>query len=410
MGATTPNTRLALFTSALTGGGVQRSLRNLAIALVRAGYRVDLVVCHSDQQQADALARAGVSVIALKRSPPMLGRWLAWRADPRATALLGPTVLWPLKTWSKIDYLAALRDYLKRAQPAGLLSAMTQCNLVAIWAHRLAGRPGRVVVSDRNMLSSFVARHAHKPRWRHLPALVAHVYPGADAIVGVSMAVADDLADCTGLSREIITSAPNPTVDDALRAAATQSADHPWFAAGEPPVIIGVGRLVDQKDPVTLLQAFARIRAERPARLMLIGEGPLRDTLSRQAAELGVADDVTLPGWDDNPFPAMAAARVFVLPSKFEGLPGVLIQALACGCPPVATDCPGGSSEILEGGRYGRLVPIGDIEAMAHAINQTLDKPPERKQLKARAEAYSAETSAQRYAELLTGRPLSAKD
>lgn len=403
MNSTAPNKRLALFTSALTGGGVQRSLRNLASALVQVGYRVDLVVCHGDREQAAILAKAGVSVIELQRSPPLIGRWLAWRAAPETTACLGPTVLWPLKTWSKIAYLAALRDYLKQAQPAGLLSAMTQCNLVAIWAHRLAGRPGRVVVSDRNMLSSFVARHARKSRWRNLPALVARVYPGADAIVGVSEAVADDLAACTGLARELITSAPNPTVDDALRAAAHQAADHPWFAAGEPPVVIGVGRLVDQKDPITLLQAFARVRAERPVRLMWIGEGSLRDTLSQQASELGVADDVALPGWDDNPFPAMAAADVFVLPSKFEGLPGVLIQALACGCPPVATDCPGGSAEILDGGRYGKLVPVGDVEAMAHAISQTLDNPPERAQLKARAETYSAETSARRYAELLTG-------
>lgn len=403
MAPTTPNTPLALFTSALTGGGVQRSLRNLAVALVQAGYAVDLVVCHGDREQAEALGRAGVSVVVLKRSPPLLGRWLAWRADPGATACLGPTVLWPLKTWSKVDYLAALRDYLERARPAGLLSAMTQCNLVAIWAHRLAGRPGRVVVSDRNMLSSFVARHAAKSRWRHLPALVRRVYPQAHAIVGVSAAVADDLAACTGLPRERITSAPNPTVDAALRIAAHQPTDHPWFAAGEPPVIIGVGRLVDQKDPLTLLQAFARVRAARPARLLLIGDGPLRATLSQQADELGVADDVALPGWDDNPFPAMAAADGFVLPSKFEGLPGVLIQALACGCPPVATDCPGGSAEILDGGRYGRLVPVADVEAMARAIGQTLDNPPDRDQLKARAEIYSAETSARRYAQLLTG-------
>jgi len=395
--------RLALFTSALTGGGVQRSLRNLAVALVHAGHRVDLLVCHGDTAQADALARAGVNIIVLTRSRPLVGRFLAWRADPTGTRQLGPTVLWPIKTWSKVDYLAALRDYLSVARPIGLLSAMTQCNLVAIWAHQLAGRPGRLVVSERNMLSSFVQRHANKSRWHHLPALVARSYPAADAIVGVSRAVADDLAACSGLARERIVNAPNPVVDSALRTAAAIQSDHPWFAPGQPPVILGVGRLVEQKDPVTLLRAFAQLRARRPARLMLIGDGPLSADLNTLARELGVGDDVALSGWNDNPFPAMAAAGVFVLPSRFEGLPGVLIQALACGCPAVATDCPGGSAEILAGGQYGTLVPVGDIETMAAAIEDTLDHPPDRDALRARAEDYSAEKSAACYAALLMG-------
>lgn len=395
--------RLALFTSALSGGGVQSSMRNLAIALAQIGYSVDLLVCHGDRPQANALAAAGIRVIVLERAAPLTGRWLAWRADPGGTRELGPTVLWPLKTWSKVDHVASLRDYLIETRPEGLLSAMTQCNLVAIWAHTLARRPGRLVVSERNMLSSFVHRHASKSRWRHLPALVARTYPAADAIVGVSRAVADDLAECTGIAPDRIVTAANPVVDHALRTAATQTTDHPWFAADQPPVILGVGRLVQQKDPETLLRAFARLRARRPARLVLIGEGPLRANLDALAAELGVTQDMQLTGWDDNPFPAMAAAAVFVLPSKFEGLPGVLIQALACGCPTVATDCPGGSAEILGGGRYGHLVPVGDVDAMARAMEHTLDNPPDRGELKARAEQYSAEKSAKRYAELLTG-------
>lgn len=399
----TDRVRLALFTSALTGGGVQRSLRNLAVALTQAGYQVDLLVCHCDDAQAAALADAGVQVITLARSAPLVGRALALRADPAGLGPLAPTVLLPLKTWSKVRYIAALRDYLSSARPTGLLSAMTQCNLVALWARALAGIDCRVVVSERNMLSSFVTRHAGKSRWRHLPALVARSYPRADAIVGVSQAVADDLAECSGLPRAIITTAPNPVVDDALRRAAGSRSDHPWFRAGEPPVILGVGRLLEQKDPETLLRAFAQLRRHRPARLMLIGEGPLRAGLAALAEELGVTDDVALPGWDDNPFSAMAAARVFVLPSKWEGLPGVLIQALACGCPPVATDCPGGSAEILANGDYGQLVPIGDIDAMAGAIEATLDLPPDSARLMARAEDYSAERSAARYAQLLTG-------
>jgi len=399
----TDRVRLALFTSALTGGGVQRSLRNLAVALTQAGYQVDLLVCHCDDAQAAALADAGVQVITLARSAPLVGRALALRADPAGLGPLAPTVLLPLKTWSKVRYIAALRDYLSSARQTGLLAAMTQCNLVALWACALAGIDCRVVVSERNMLSSFVHRYARKSRWRHLPALVAHAYPAADAIVGVSSAVADDLVECAGLARQQVVTAPNPVVDAVLREAAAQPFDHPWVQRSEPPVVLSVGRLVEQKDPATLLAAFAAVHTRRSARLMFMGEGPLKITLAAQAAALGVADDVEFSGWEDNPFPAMAHADVFVLPSKFEGLPGVLIQALACGCPPVATDCPGGSAEILDHGRFGTLVPIGDVQAMARAIEDTLDNPPDRALLKLRAEEYSAEKSAQRYAELLTG-------
>ncbi len=378
-------------------------MRNLAVALTGCGFRIDLVVCYDDAVHRQALTAAGVNVVALTRSPPLVGRLLALRADPSALRELGPTVLWPLKTWSKVRYIAALRDYLAAARPLGMLSAMTQCNLVALWAHRLAGIDGRVVISERNMLSSFVAGHARKSRWRNLPALVARTYRQADGIVGVSQAVADDLHRCSGLARHVISTAPNPVVDEALRAAAATRSEHPWFAPGEPPVILGVGRLLEQKDPTTLVRAFAQLRLRRLARLLLIGEGPLREAMTQLARSLGVADDVQLPGWDDHPFSAMAAAAVFVLPSRWEGLPGVLIQALACGCPSVATDCPGGSAEILDHGRYGRLVPVGDVESMAEAIEATLDAPPNPERLKARAEDYSVERSARRYAELLTG-------
>jgi glycosyltransferase involved in cell wall biosynthesis len=394
---------LALFTSSLTGGGVQRSLRNLAVALVAAGYRVDLVVCHDNAAVAAELEAAGVRRVALAPSPSGLGRALALRADPKAAKLLSRPVLLPLKSPNKVRYLRALTGYLERERPAALLAAMTQCNLVALWARRLTSGHTRVAVSERNMLSSFVAHHRHKWRWRYLPALVTHAYAEANAIIAVSTAVADDLAQTTGLARETIMTAPNPVVDSALRAAAAQKPDHPWFAAGAPPVVLGVGRLVAQKDPITLLRAFARLRAQRPARLVLIGDGPLRHRLTRLAGELGVAADVALLGWIETPFAYMADAAVTVLPSLWEGLPGVLIQAMACGCPVVATDCPGGSAEILAHGRYGKLVPMQDPAALAAAIAGMMDAPTPSELLAERAAAYSAERAAHRYAELMLG-------
>src|SRR5690606_37626457 len=134
-----------------------------------------------------------------------------------------------------------------------------------------------------------------------------------------------------------------------------------------PPVLVAAGRLVPQKNFPLLLAAFAQLRAQRPARLLILGEGRERPRLEAAAHELGIAADVALPGHVDNPYAAYARASLFVLSSDWEGLPTVLIEALACGCPIVATDCPSGPAEILQGGRYGSLVPMGDAAALAQA-------------------------------------------
>ena len=154
----------------------------------------------------------------------------------------------------------------------------------------------------------------------------------------------------------------------------------------------------------TLLQAFAQVRAQRQARLLLLGEGEMRRKLEALARELGVDQDVSLPGFASNPFAYMARAAVFVLSSVHEGLPGVLIQALACGCPVVSTNCPGGAAEILEDGRYGRLVPVGDPAAMAQAIISTLDAPPDRELLQKRASLFSVDRAVEQYLDVLFAR------
>jgi glycosyltransferase involved in cell wall biosynthesis len=152
-----------------------------------------------------------------------------------------------------------------------------------------------------------------------------------------------------------------------------------------------------QKDFPTLLKAFARVRAVREARLVILGEGKKRIELETLAQELGVAAEVDLPGWVDNPFAWMARAAVFVLSSAYEGLPGVLIQALACGCPVVSTDCPSGPAEILAGGTYGPLVPVGDDQALANAIFAVLSAPPDRDRLRARAAMFSMDRAVDQY-------------
>ena len=197
---------------------------------------------------------------------------------------------------------------------------------------------------------------------------------------------------------------------DELIAGQSEPVDHPWFQPGTPPVIMSAGRLGRAKDHPTLIRAFARVRRARLARLVIFGQGTSDAKTARSvtalqalAGELGVADDVALPGFVANPFAYMARAAVFALSSINEGLPGVLIQAMACGCPVVSTDCPSGPAEILAGGRYGRLVPPGDDAALAAAILATLDAPPAAMSLRARAGFFSVERAVAQYERVMLG-------
>jgi len=213
--------------------------------------------------------------------------------------------------------------------------------------------------------------------------------------------VADDLALTTGLPRAGITTIYNPVVSVTLQEQARAPLVHPWFAPGNPPVVLGAGRLEAQKDFPTLLKALARVLAVREVRLMLLGEGKDRPLLEALARDLGIAEHVELPGFVGNPFAYMARAAVFVLSSTYEGLPGVLIQAMACGCPVVSTDCPSGPAEILDGGVYGPLIPVGDVGVLTQAILAQLDAPPDRERLRARAALFSVEHAVDQYLHVL---------
>jgi glycosyltransferase involved in cell wall biosynthesis len=177
--------------------------------------------------------------------------------------------------------------------------------------------------------------------------------------------------------------------------------DHLWFSPGQPPVVLSVGRLVPQKDHATLLRAFSRLRAGRAARLVILGDGKDRKSLELLASKLGVADDVSLPGFESNPYRYMRRCAVFVLSSAWEGSGNVLAEAMACGAPVVSTDCPSGPAEILGDGKYGPLVAVGDHEALAAAIEASLDHPPPPGDLRSRADVFSSSRSADAYLKLL---------
>jgi glycosyltransferase involved in cell wall biosynthesis len=291
-------------------------------------------------------------------------------------------------------YTAGLASYLRHQKPDAMVAATRLINVVAVCAARLAGGSTRVVVSEHNPPSLALAG-SRCWRRRYLPALMARTYRFADAIVAVSRGVAADLVELTGLPPGRIKTIYNPVISEDITQMARMPLSHPWFAPGQPPVILGAGRLVDQKDFPTLIRAFARLRRQRPARLVILGAAKddvatdvARAALVQSAALHGVSDDVVLPGFTSNPFAFMARAAAFVLSSRYEGLPTVLIEALACGCPVVSTDCPGGVHEILAGGRFGKLVPVGDESAMAEAILWTLI---------ARAQLFSGAAAANAY-------------
>ncbi len=400
--------RIALFLPDLTGGGVERNTLLLAAALRERRYGVDLVLCRLEGAMLDQVPE-GVRVIGLRPGPGWRGRFHALASDPGGIPAMLRPVLLPVRGPAPLRYLADLVRYLRRERPAALLAALPHENLAAIEARRLAGVSTRIVVSEHHPTTRATLR-GRKWKRRFLAPLVRRQYAMADAIVAVSNGVADELVRRYAIPRARITTIHNPIVGPALFEQAREELAHPWLVAGSPPVILGVGRLVEAKDFATLVHAFARVRAIRPARLVILGQAKearateeRRGRLVELAVRLGVGDDVLLPGFVRNPFAYMARAAVLVLSSRWEGFGNVLVEALACGCPVVSTDCPGGPREILEGGRFGELVSVGDDSEMAEAVLRTLDRPPDRERLIARGQAFSVAAAAEAYLRALLG-------
>lgn len=374
---------LAIVLSGLGLGGVQRTMLTLAEGIAARGIPVDLVV-PDGRGPFRAQVPQNVRLVELDAG---MARLPWFRARKRRRSLVSTP---------------ALARYLERARPRAAFSASHYVNLSLLAARRLSRHELPVVVSQRTHLSRAV-RNAGFPFRRRLflGGLVRAAYPAADAIVAVSAGVADDLAEVAGLARERIEVIPNPLRLEQVREGAAKPTPHPWLAPGEPPVCLAVGRLAAQKDFPTLLRAFARVRRNRSARLLVLGEGRERAALEACIRKLDLAEDVELPGYVENPFAWMSRARLFVLSSAYEGLPGVVIQALACGCPVVSTDCPSGPREILKGGELGALVPVGDSDALATAIDRALDAPVDRAALIRRAQDFALEPIVDRWLGLI---------
>lgn len=361
--------RLALFLPSLVAGGAESVMLTLANGFTERGLDVDLV-----------LAR-GEGPLLSQVSP--LVRVVDLRAGRVLTSLPG------------------LVRYLRRERPQALLSTLGHANIIALIAGRLCCLTMRVVIREATTPS---AANSHLPRLssHFYPLLVRRFYPCSAAVVAVSHGVAEDLIGTYGLPRERIHVIYNPVNIHEVQSKAEEPADHPWFAAGKPPVLLGVGRLTAAKDYVTLIRAFSLVRQQRNVRLVIAGEGEERSRLEALIRELGLAADVDLPGFIRNPISLMARARIFILSSNREGLPNALIQAMFVGTPLISTDCLSGPREILQGVQNSCLVPVGNANTLAEAIFSFLDNditattPPA-------AGRFASETVINSYLQLLMG-------
>ncbi len=356
--------RITVFTSFSGQGGVERMVARLARGFIDAGFLVDMVLVRSQGDHMADLPRAA-HVIEL-------------RSNHTTTSV------------------PALARYLRRERPTALLAAKDRAIRAAVVARRLAGARCRLAGRLGTNLSASLQHRDGFSRWlRCFP--MRRLYPSVDHIVAVSRGVAEDTRCVTGLAPERISVVHNPVVTPELFELGEASVTYPWLDEPTCPVIMGAGRLTRQKDFTTLIRAFALVRAERPCRLVILGDGALRTSLTQLAESLGVASDLDLPGFQANPYTFMTRANLFVLSSAWEGSPNVLTEALALGTPVVSTDCPSGPDEILAGGRYGRLVPIGDAGAMAEAMLATLDAPLPAETLKSAVADYTLDNSARGY-------------
>jgi len=341
---------------------------NLAAGIQRHGCAVDLVLVKARGEHAKDIP-AGVRVVNLNAS-------------------------------HTLSSLPALVRYLRHERPVALLAAKDRAMRVAVLARWLSLTRTHIVGRLGTTVSAALEGRSRLKRWLWYTGMRLF-YPHVDRIVAVSQGVADDVRNIAGLSSDRLVVIRNPVITPSLDARAAQPSGHRWLDEETVPVIVSAGRLTRQKDFSTLLDAFAQVHAAQPCRLIILGEGKDRAALEALARTLGIENDVAFPGFVTNPYSFMARAKLFVLSSAWEGSPNTLTEAMALGVPVVSTDCPSGPRELLDGGRYGRLVPVGDAEALAGAMRETLSQPLAADALKKAVREYNADEAARRYLEVL---------
>ena len=358
--------RIAIYLYGLTGGGATRRTLALAAGFAEQGLEVDLLLVAAEGPLANSCPKG---------------------VRPRVLELPRAKFLFRTRRRQLMGAVPGLIRYLQSERPDVLLSAANHAHLSALWAAKLAKGKVPVVLRVSNHLTESHRRSQENIRLR----ISRWCYGWADAAIGVSEGISQDLRRHIKSLGDSVVTVNNPTFTPEIETLANIPVpeDCAWIFDQGRPVVLGAGRLTPQKDFPTLIKAFARLRQQLPALLVILGEGKQRRSLVQLSKQLAIAEDVVFPGFMHNPYAWMASADLFVLSSAWEGSPGVLIEAMACGCPVVGTRCPSGPEEILANGRYGALVPVGDEEALAEAMLSTLTSPPQADLLKQRAREYS---------------------
>lgn len=360
---------IALFIHALSVGGAQNRTLAIANGLAERGHQVDLIVA--------AQGAAGEAQLDPRIRFVPLG--------PRVSEAVGGGLR---RIGDLMAVVPALTRYLNAEAPDALLGMANHAAPIAAFAHALMRKPRAtaLVLRASNHVTHTAAAHGNPLRRLHLQPF----WRRADRIIAVSRSVASSLTDGLGIAPNRITVLPSPILPDDQPAHTTEDPGHPWLRVRDPasPVIVGLGRFVHQKGFDLLVEAFGQMARHRPCRLLLFGDGPQREALENRVQHLGLGDRVALPGVTSRPYAVLGRADLFVLPSRWEGLPAVLIEALASGCPVVAADCPGGVAEVVGNGRIGGLVPTGDIRALADAMREGLSHRPDRQMLRRAVQPY----------------------
>ena len=401
--------RIAFLLDSLSGGGAEQVILNLASGFASAGFTVDLLVCKMKGQLLGQIP-SNVTLIRLNSVSSLSGMLCALRADIGCFKLVMATLIRLKKVPGNFKSLPAIIDYLKKNQPAALLSALPKSNISAVLAGSYCRGSTRIAVGMHSHYSagSQFDKKENSIKDAYMLAMMRRYYGRADVVIAVSNGTKNDACEVLELPQDQVAAVYNPVATHDIAELREEAPDHPWLAVGDIPVIIGIGRFVAEKDFPLLLDAFAKVRQERQVRLIFLGgdftahdQRSLKTQLLEQAEQLGVAGDIDMPGFVDNPFAYLSKAGVFVLSSACEGFGNVLVEALLCGCPVVSTDCPGGPAEILENGKYGELVPVGDKRGLADAICRALDAPLNREFLRTRGSEFSVEVSVDKYRRLL---------
>ncbi len=403
----TYKTKITIFIPSLYGGGAEKAFLNIAKTLFQKKFNVNIVLFRFEGDYIELLPKE-IKIFELFPKRKKIKKYIV----TKLSNLVLPKIL--LKKFQyfllyilgiitlnkKLRYLGKYNllslefvKYIKKEKPNIILSVLIPANIISLLSKIHLGQFLRIIISERNTITSLLKNKTDRNIWL---SLISELYPKSNGIIAVSYGVANDLLKilngCEGKIKVIY----NPVSIEEILEKSKEPINHPFFKE-KVPVILSCGRLHPQKDFTTLIKAFSILCKNIDARLIILGKGSEKMKLKKLIRELGIEEKVDLPGFVLNPYPYMKNASVFVLSSIYEGLSNVIIEALACGCPVVSTDCPSGPREILENGKYGKLVPVKDYQKLAQAILDTINNPPNPQFLIKRAMDFSSDLIIQEY-------------